>query len=127
MDGDCGDFAGCCGWVYADIHDGFAVSEEGPLMRAMESFSDDDFKRTILRALRLLVVVTVVAAPLVWWELGWQSAVLLLVGALISGAGLFGWLRLITAVMVPVAGRAEARAVGGGLAGCLPLRGTTPC
>ncbi len=81
-------------------------------MRAMESFSDDDFKRTILRALRLLVVVTVVAAPLVWWKLGWQSAVLLLVGALISGSGLFEWLRLMTAVMVRMDGGAKARPMG---------------
>jgi hypothetical protein len=78
----------------------------------MESFSDDDFKRTILRALRLLVVVTVVAAPLVWWKLGWQSAVLLLVGALISGSGLFEWLRLMTAVMVRMDGGAKARPMG---------------
>ena len=82
------------------------------MMRAMESFSDDDFKRTILRALRLLVVVTVVAAPLVWWKLGWQSAVLLLVGALISGSGLFEWLRLMTAVMVRMDGGAKARPMG---------------
>ena len=81
-------------------------------MRAMESFSDEDFKRTILRALRLLVVVTVVAAPLVWWKLGWQSAVLLLVGALISGSGLFEWLRLMTAVMVRMDGGAKARPMG---------------
>ncbi len=81
-------------------------------MKAMESFSDDDFKRTILRALRLLVVVTVVAAPLVWWKLGWQSAVLLLVGALISGSGLFEWLRLMTAVMVRMDGGAKARPMG---------------
>ena len=43
----------------------------------MEGFSDADFKRTILSALRLLVVITVVAAPLVWWKLGWQSVALL--------------------------------------------------
>jgi hypothetical protein len=78
----------------------------------MESFTDEDFKRTILRALRLLVVVTVVAAPLVWWKLGWQSAVLLLVGALISGSGLFEWLRLMTAVMVRMDGGAKARPMG---------------
>ncbi len=45
------------------------------------------FRRTMLRALRLLAVVTVVAAPLLWWKLGWQSAVLLLVGAADLGVG----------------------------------------
>jgi hypothetical protein len=53
------------------------------MMKVMEGYSDADFKRTILSALRLLVIITVVAAPLVWWKLGWQSAVLLLVGSLI--------------------------------------------
>jgi hypothetical protein len=78
----------------------------------MENFSDEDFKRTILRALRLLAVVTVVVAPLLWWKLGWQSAVLLLVGAAISGSGLYEWLRLMTAVMVRMDGGAKARPMG---------------
>ena len=78
-------------------------------MRAIESFSDEDFKRTIMRALRLLVVVTVVVAPLLWWKLGWQSAVLLLVGSAISGSGLYEWLRLMSAVMVRMDGGAKAR------------------
>ncbi|MBB5344178.1 small-conductance mechanosensitive channel [Edaphobacter lichenicola] len=81
-------------------------------MKTMESFSDADFKRTILSALRLLVVITVVAAPLVWWKMGWQSAVLLLVGALISGSGLFEWLRLMTAVMVRMDGGGKAKPMG---------------
>ena len=81
-------------------------------MRAMESFTDEDFKRTIMRALRLLVVVTVVVAPVLWWKLGWQSAVLLLVGAAISGSGLYEWLRLMTAVMVRMDGGEKARPMG---------------
>ena len=68
-------------------------------MQTMDNFSDADFRRTMLRALRLLAVITVVALPLVWWKLGWQSAVLLLVGAAISGSGLWEWLRLMSAVM----------------------------
>jgi hypothetical protein len=59
-----------------------------------------------------LVIVTVVATPLVWWKLGWQSAVLLLVGALISGSGLYEWLRLMTAVMVRMDGGAQAKPMG---------------
>ena len=81
-------------------------------MKTMEGFSDADFKRTILSALRLLVMITVVAAPVVGWKLGWQSAVLLLVGALISGSGLYEWLRLMTAVMVRMDGGAKARPMG---------------
>jgi hypothetical protein len=78
----------------------------------MESFSDADFKRTIWSALRLLVIITVVAAPVVWWKMGWQSAVLLLVGSLISGSGLFEWLRLMTAVMVRMDGGGKAKPMG---------------
>ncbi len=64
-----------------------------------ESFTDADFRATMLRSLRLLLVVTLAAVPLLWWKAGWASAALLLVGALISGSGLFEWLRLMTAVM----------------------------
>ncbi len=35
-------------------------------------------------------VITVVAAPVVWWKLGWQSAVLLLVGGGDLGVGAVG-------------------------------------
>jgi hypothetical protein len=86
------------------------VSEqEDAVVRTMDSFSDADFKRTIWSALRLLAIISVVAAPLVWWKMGWQSAVLLLVGALISGSGLYEWLRLMSAVMVRMDGGGQAK------------------
>jgi hypothetical protein len=66
---------------------------------ALETFSDADFRQTILRALRLLAVVSIVGVGLLWWKLGWQSAALLAVGAVISASGLWEWLRLMTAVM----------------------------
>ena len=81
-------------------------------MRALESFTDADFKRTIWSALRLLAAIAAAAAPVIWWKLGWQSAVLLLVGALISGSGLFEWLRLMTAVMVRMDAGEKARPMG---------------
>ena len=68
-------------------------------MRALESFSDEDFRQTIFKALRLVGLGVVVGLPLAWWKGGWQSAALLAVGALISGSGLWEWLRLMTAVM----------------------------
>jgi hypothetical protein len=88
------------------------MEREDGTVRAMDSFSDADFKRTMRSALRLLAIVTVVAAPLVWWKLGWQSAALLLVGAVISGSGLWEWLRLMTAVMVRMDEGAKARPMG---------------
>ncbi len=69
-------------------------------MRELESFSDQDFRQTILRALRLLLVLTVVALLPVWWRLGgWRGGAMLLVGAVISATGLWEWLRLLTALM----------------------------
>jgi hypothetical protein len=94
-------------------------------VRAMDSFTDADFKRTMWSALRLLAVITVVAAPLVWWKLGWQSVVLLLVGALISGSGLYEWLRLMTAVMVRMDEGGKARPMGMVLAGFFLRLGLT--
>ena len=91
----------------------------------MESFGDADFKRTMWSALRLLVVVTMVALPLVWWKVGWQSAVLLLIGALISGTGLYEWLRLMTAVMVRMDGGGKARPMGMVLVGFFLRLGLT--
>lgn len=69
-------------------------------MKSLDSFSDDDFKRTIKGAIRLLIILCAIAAPLIWWKLGWQSAALLAVGATISGSGLWEWLRLMSAIMV---------------------------
>ena len=78
-------------------------------MRALESFSDEDFRRTMLRALRLLGIVSVVGALLLWWKLGWQSAALLAVGAVISASGLWEWMRLMTAVMARMDGGGTAK------------------
>ena len=79
------------------------------VLRTKDSLTDADFKRTIWSALRLILVTTIVATPLVWWKMGWQSAMLLVVGAAISGSGLFEWLRLMTAVMVRMDGGEKAR------------------
>lgn len=69
------------------------------MTRELSALSDEDFRRTIVRSLKLLTTLTVVALPLLWWKAGWQTAALLLVGAVISGTGLWEWLRLMTAVM----------------------------
>lgn len=68
-------------------------------MLTLEGFTDEDFRRTMLRALGLIAVVTLLLTPLLAWKLGWASAVLFLVGAAISASGLWEWLRLMTAVM----------------------------
>jgi hypothetical protein len=68
-------------------------------MNIMGQYTDADFRRTMLSALRLLAILTVIAAVVLWVKLGWQSALLLAVGSLISGSGLWEWLRLLTAAM----------------------------
>ncbi len=68
-------------------------------MQLPEGYRDEDFRRTMLRAIRLLSILTAIVLPLIWWKLGWRSAVLLIVGAAISGSGLWEWLRVMTAVM----------------------------
>ena len=93
----------------------------------MQGFSDDDFRRIMLRSLRLMVIVTVVVAPLLWWKMGWQTAALLAIGAAISGSGLWEWLRLMTAVMVRMDGGAKARPMGAGAGGVLPQAGGRDC
>jgi hypothetical protein len=98
---------------------------EDEVVRTMDSFTDADFRRTMFNALRLLSVIAVLAAPLVWWKLGWQSALLLLIGALISGSGLWEWLRLMTAVMARMDKGGEARPMGMVLAGFFLRLGLT--
>jgi hypothetical protein len=81
-------------------------------MDGLEGFTEADVRTTLLRTLRLLAVLTVLAMALVGWKLGWQSAVLLLVGAAISGTGLWEWMRLMAAVMARMDTGAEAKPMG---------------
>ena len=75
----------------------------------LAGLTDADFTRTMIAALKLLAVLTIVATALFWWKAGWQSAALLLVGAAISAASLWEWLRLMTAIMerMDIGGKAK--------------------
>ena len=81
-------------------------------MAGLEGFTDADVRSTLVRTLRLLAVLTVVGMGIVGWKLGWQSAVFLLVGAAISGTGLWEWMRLMSAVMARMDTGAEAKPMG---------------
>jgi hypothetical protein len=94
-------------------------------MDGLDGFSDEDLKRAILRALRLLGVFVVVAAPLTAWKVGWPSAVLIVVGAAISGSGLWEWQRLMTAVVARMDAGQVARPMGRVLAGFFLRLGLT--
>lgn len=61
-------------------------------------FSDADLKAALMRAIRLTAILGGVLFVVLSLTIGWQSGVLLLVGALISASGLWEWQRLIQAV-----------------------------
>ncbi len=87
-------------------------------VRDFSDFTDRDFREVVLRALRLLGMLTMAALPVVWWRMGgWRSATMLLVGAVISGSGLWEWLRLLTALMPRLEGGGKASPMGLLLAG----------
>jgi hypothetical protein len=68
-------------------------------LTGIPNYSDEDVRRSVLTAVKVVAGITVVALPLVWWKLGWQSAALLLIGAVISGSGLWEWRKLMTSMM----------------------------
>ncbi len=86
--------------------------EEGAVMEGLEGFTDADVRATLVRTLRLLAVLTVLGMAVVGWKLGWRSAVFLLIGAGISGSGLWEWMRLMSAVMARMDAGAKARPMG---------------
>lgn len=96
--------------------------ESGSLL---EGLTDADFRRTMLASLRLLAVLAVIATALFWWKAGWQSAMLLVIGALISAASLWEWLRLMTAVMDRMDAGGNARPMGMVLTGFFLRLGLT--
>jgi hypothetical protein len=65
----------------------------------LQGFTDADATNVIVRALRLLAVMALIGGAVTWWKMGWPSAALLGCGALISAAGLWKWLRLMTVVI----------------------------
>ena len=81
-------------------------------MEGFDNFTDADARATMLRAIRLLAIMAALAAALVLWKLGWRSAVLLLVGAAISGSGLWEWTKLMAAVMTRMEGGGKGRPMG---------------
>jgi hypothetical protein len=89
------------------------------------SFTDMDFRQTMLRTVRLLALLTAIALPIVWWKLGWSSGLLLVIGAVISGSGLWEWLRLTTAVMARMDAGVNPRPIGPVLVGFVLRLGLT--
>jgi small-conductance mechanosensitive channel len=74
------------------------VTDEPDYSKTSTGLTDADVRNTMLASIRLLLILSAVAVGLFWWFSGWQSAVLLAVGALISSTSLWEWLRLMTAI-----------------------------
>ena len=83
----------------------------------LAGLTDEDVRRAMQRALRLLAILAAAGVALAWWKMGWQSAALLAVGAGISASGLWEWTRLMTVVISRMDAGAEARPVGTVLVG----------
>ncbi len=79
---------------------------------ATGGLTDADFRRTMLASLRLLALLCAVVMAAFWWKAGWQSGLLVAIGAAISAASLWEWLRLMTAVNKQMDGGATARPMG---------------
>ncbi len=60
--------------------------------------TDAQVRAAMLASIRLLAILSILAAALFLWLANWQSAALLLIGSAISSASLWEWLRLITAI-----------------------------
>jgi hypothetical protein len=65
---------------------------------ASTGLTDADVRNAMLASMRLLLALTTVGAALFWWRSGWQSALLLAVGAGISATSIWEWMRLIAAI-----------------------------
>jgi hypothetical protein len=61
-------------------------------------FTDRDLQDALLRSLKLIGILTLVAIPVVWALGRWQSAVLFVVGAGVAALSLWEWRSLVTAV-----------------------------
>jgi hypothetical protein len=81
-------------------------------MAGLEGFTEADVRSTLVRTLKLLAAMTVVGMVAIGWKLGWASALLLLVGAVISGSGLWEWMKLMSAVMARMDAGGKARPMG---------------
>ena len=87
--------------------------------------TDADLRNTMLSSIRLLAILSLVVMALFWWKSGWSSALLVIIGAAISMASLWEWLRLMTALMERMDAGDAARPMGGVLIGFFIRLGLT--
>lgn len=73
----------------------------------MSSFSDADFQKMMHAAVRLGAIFALIGAVVLLPVKGWPSAVMYIVGALISTTGVWEWRRLMTAVALQMDNAAD--------------------
>ncbi len=59
------------------------------------NLTNDDLEALLQRALRITLILGILAAIALWIASGWRSAAMLAAGALISAASIFEWRRLL--------------------------------
>jgi hypothetical protein len=65
----------------------------------LPDFTDAHLKRAMFRAMRLVAILSVALASVLLLVAGWQTALLLLIGAAISIASLWEWQRLLALIL----------------------------
>jgi Na+/H+-translocating membrane pyrophosphatase len=60
----------------------------------LESLTDQGLEALLMRALRVIVGIGVVASLILWLASGWRNAAMMATGAAISAASIFEWMRL---------------------------------
>jgi hypothetical protein len=63
-------------------------------------FTDQDLQTVLNRALRSVIIATLVGIPIIWFAWGRQSMVLFLIGGAIAATGIIEWRQLMAAVLV---------------------------
>ncbi len=74
----------------------------------LSAITDARLKSTILRAMRLVVILTVVLGLVLWFTAGWRTALLLVVGAAISVSSLWEWQKLLAVISAKLENRQGA-------------------
>jgi hypothetical protein len=85
-----------------------------PVPTDMPAITDAHLKRAMQRAMLWVGIFGVAIASVLLLVAGWQTAVLLLIGAAISATGLWEWQKLIGLIMTKLDAKLDKREKAGG-------------
>ena len=85
------------------------------------TFSEQDLRIVLNRALRSVLVAGLVGIPIIWYAWGWRSMLLFVVGSVIAASGILEWRKLMSAVLARFDPPATTGA--GGSVPARPIRG----